>query len=78
MNNNYNPPTEAQTLKTLKKLDLQWNDTLILHDGRVVQVVEEFDGIVKVTYQGAQAYVRRDQIKAHYPYIASGDKKVKR
>jgi hypothetical protein len=50
-----------------RKLDIQWNDTLVLHDGRVVQVVENLDGIIKAVVKGTTVYIRRDQISAHYP-----------
>lgn len=54
--------------KELRRLDIQWRDTLILHDGRVVQVVDTLDDIIKgVTKDGTTVYVRRLQVRTHYP-----------
>lgn len=61
-------PTRGDIKVQKQKLDVQWGDTLILHDSRVVQVVEVLDDIIKVVQtRGTPVYIRRDQIKAHYP-----------
>jgi hypothetical protein len=54
--------------KELRRLDIQWRDTLILNDGRVVHVVDTLDDIIKaVTKDGTTVYIRRFQVKSHYP-----------
>lgn len=72
MSNTTNPKTRSETTQELKRLDIQFGDKLILWDGRPVQVVEEFDGIVKVVDgAGVKSYIPRRQIKSHFPYDGS-------
>jgi hypothetical protein len=55
--------------KKVRLLDIQWGDKLILHDGRVVQVIETLDDIIKaVATNGSTVYIRRFQVKNHYPH----------
>jgi hypothetical protein len=49
-----------------RKLDLAWGDKIILNDGQAVQVIEAFDGVVKVV-GGTRQYVLREEIAKHYP-----------
>jgi hypothetical protein len=60
-------PTLAAVKVQTRKLDIQWNDTLALHDGRIAQAVEVLDEIVKALDKGRTVYIRRDQIKSVYP-----------
>jgi hypothetical protein len=69
MNKIYNPPTEAEIKKQVRKLDLQWRDRIVLRDGRVYDVIEAFDTMVKVS-GGPRQYVYRSEIQSHYPYAA--------
>lgn len=67
--NKTNPITIPEKLAQIRQQDIQFRDKLILHDGSVVQVVEAFDTIVKVSgYK--RPYVYLEEIKRHYPYVA--------
>ena len=57
MNKLHAPQTREEQKQDVRRLDIQWNDTLILVDGRVVQAVEQFDGIIKVMDQGTERYI---------------------
>ncbi|MBV9825183.1 MAG: hypothetical protein JO001_05870 [Alphaproteobacteria bacterium] len=70
MSNTTNPKTRTETSQELRDLNIGFRDKLILNDGRAVQVIEALDGIVKVIgAAGVNFYVRRDQIRNHYPYV---------
>jgi hypothetical protein len=68
MNKN-NVLTEVEKKAQIRQRDIEFRDKLILHDGSVVQVVEAFDTMVKVSgYK--RPYVYLYEVKAHYPYVA--------
>jgi hypothetical protein len=67
--NKTNPITIPEKLAQIRQRDIQFRDKLILHEGSVVQVVEAFDAMVRVSgYK--RPYVYLHEIKAHYPYVA--------
>jgi hypothetical protein len=69
MNRTHNPPTKAEINLDLRRLDLQFRDTLILKDGAAVQVVQELDGLVEVAgYK--KRFINRFEIARHYPFNA--------
>jgi hypothetical protein len=69
MNKN-NVLTNEEKAARIRQRDIQFRDKLILHDASVVQVVEAFDTMVKVSgYK--RPYVYMHEVKSHYPYTAA-------